>query len=245
MNTTASPLPPAPVARSAKTTPATRRRLLIDAPIRVFHWLLAASFAGAYLTGDSERWRLAHITLGYTMAGLIGFRLVWGLIGPPQARWAAQWRKLHALPEVWLSWRAARPNARQTQRAANTLAILAILLFSLISAANGYAAHADIGHFGGEWISEFHEFTAHATLATVVMHLCLILAGSVLLQTNLAATMITGRQVGAGPDTVKRNRIWLGALIAMAVTSYWVYAWQSAPAAEPAATTHTQQDQDD
>jgi cytochrome b len=40
-------------------------------PVRVFHWLMVASFAGAYLTAESERWRLLHVTLGYTMAGLV------------------------------------------------------------------------------------------------------------------------------------------------------------------------------
>ena len=29
-------------------------------PVRVFHWLMAASFAAAYLTAESERWRLLH-----------------------------------------------------------------------------------------------------------------------------------------------------------------------------------------
>ncbi len=43
--------------------------------MRVFHWLMVLAFAGAWLTGDGERWRLAHVTLGYTMAGLVGFRV--------------------------------------------------------------------------------------------------------------------------------------------------------------------------
>ena len=63
-----------------------KRILVWDAPTRLFHWLLAASFAGAFLTGDSERWRDIHLLLGYTVAGLIGFRLVWGLIGTRYAR---------------------------------------------------------------------------------------------------------------------------------------------------------------
>ena len=49
--------------------------------MRVFHWLMVLSFAGAYLTAESERWRLLHVTLGYTMAGLVAFRILWGLVG--------------------------------------------------------------------------------------------------------------------------------------------------------------------
>ena len=29
--------------------------LVWDAPVRVFHWLMVLSFAGAYLTAESER----------------------------------------------------------------------------------------------------------------------------------------------------------------------------------------------
>ncbi|MDP3835815.1 MAG: cytochrome b/b6 domain-containing protein, partial [Hydrogenophaga sp.] len=50
-------------------------RLVIDAPTRMFHWLFALSFVGAYRTADGERWRLLHVTLGYTLAGLLAFRV--------------------------------------------------------------------------------------------------------------------------------------------------------------------------
>ena len=57
-----------------------------DAPVRVFHWLLVLCFAGAYITADSERWRLVHVSLGYTMGGLVAFRILWGLTGTRYAR---------------------------------------------------------------------------------------------------------------------------------------------------------------
>ncbi|MDP2988857.1 cytochrome b/b6 domain-containing protein, partial [Hydrogenophaga sp.] len=60
-------------------------RLVIDAPTRMFHWLFALSFVGAYITADGERWRLLHVTLGYTLAGLLAFRVLYGLFGPRQA----------------------------------------------------------------------------------------------------------------------------------------------------------------
>jgi len=37
-----------------------------DLPTRIFHWALAASFAGAYLLSESERLRNVHVALGYT-----------------------------------------------------------------------------------------------------------------------------------------------------------------------------------
>ena len=47
------------------------RVLVWDAPVRVFHWLLALSFAGAYLSAEADGWRWLHISLGYTVAALL------------------------------------------------------------------------------------------------------------------------------------------------------------------------------
>ena len=81
---------------SPAARPATRRT--VDAPTRVMHWLMVLSFLGAYLTADGERWRLLHVTLGYTLAGLLSFRVVWGLIAPltlsgygTYNEWAGEW----------------------------------------------------------------------------------------------------------------------------------------------------------
>jgi cytochrome b len=57
-----------------------------DLPVRVFHWLLAASFAGAHVVSESERLRGVHVILGYTTLGLIAFRVMWGFVGPAFAR---------------------------------------------------------------------------------------------------------------------------------------------------------------
>jgi cytochrome b len=57
-----------------------------DILIRVFHWSLMVSFIVAYLTrtGKNE----LHIYAGYTVLGLIIFRVVWGFIGSRHARFS-------------------------------------------------------------------------------------------------------------------------------------------------------------
>src|SRR3990167_9866771 len=86
---------------SAASPAQAARRRVVDAPTRVFHWLFALSFLGAYLTADGERWRLLHVTLGYTLAGLLVFRVLYGLWGPPHARLSLLRRKLAGGP-AWL-----------------------------------------------------------------------------------------------------------------------------------------------
>ena len=52
-----------------------------DLLVRFFHWSLVASFTVAYLSEDD--WQNLHVWAGYTVLGLLVFRLIWGLIGTP------------------------------------------------------------------------------------------------------------------------------------------------------------------
>ncbi len=56
--------------------------------VRVFHWGLVAAFATAWLTADEVQ--PVHEVAGYTIAGLVAFRLIWGFVGSRHARltWA-------------------------------------------------------------------------------------------------------------------------------------------------------------
>jgi len=57
-----------------------------DPLVRLFHWTLVAAFTIAYLSGDE--WEDAHVLAGYTVAGLVAFRILWGFIGPKHARFS-------------------------------------------------------------------------------------------------------------------------------------------------------------
>ncbi len=57
-----------------------------DLLLRVFHWSLAIFFLLAYfLEEDSLR---LHVHVGYTITLLVLFRLIWGVIGSENARFA-------------------------------------------------------------------------------------------------------------------------------------------------------------
>ncbi|MEC8414367.1 MAG: cytochrome b/b6 domain-containing protein, partial [Pseudomonadota bacterium] len=58
-----------------------------DLPIRIFHWLLVLSICGSFITIQND-WMLAHEKCGLTILGLLAFRLIWGVIGYPTARFA-------------------------------------------------------------------------------------------------------------------------------------------------------------
>ena len=209
-------------------------RRMVDAPTRTFHWLFALSFLGAYLSADGEHWRMLHVTLGYTMAGLLVWRVLYGIWGPPQARLMLMWRKL--APGVkWLKSTASSEslgavNWRQGQNLLMALAVVALLALVLPITLTGYASFHEWGDFlGGDWVNEVHELVGDVFLFTVLAHLALIAALSFLRQKNLVKPMLNGQTEGPGPNLAKRNHAWLAILLLLAVLAYWSWEWQQSP----------------
>lgn len=222
---------------AAGSAPATRpARLMIDAPVRAFHWLFALSFAGAWLTAESERWRDLHVTLGYAFGGLLLFRVIYGLVGPRQARLTLLWHRVSGVGD-WL--RNASAGRVDLSRAATLGMGAAMLLLMAVAAPlvlSGYMGHVD-GLGMEDAMEELHEFFANAAMALVVAHLTLITLLSVLRRRNLATPMWTGRTPGPGPDLVKTPRGWLGVLLLVAYLGF--VGWQTA-LGDPGATPATQ-----
>jgi cytochrome b len=228
------------------TTPHTR--LMVDAPIRVFHWLFALSFVGAYLTADGESWRMLHVTLGYTMAGLLAFRVVYGLWGPPQARLALMLRKLKTAPQwvreaiahlthPWAGDVQVRSGATPWHQGQNLLlatAVVAILVLVVPLTLTGYATFNDWGDvLGGDGLEDLHGLLGDALLAGVLGHVALIAGLSLWRRKNLAQPMLSGRSQGQGPDLAKHNHSLLAALVLVAVLAFWTWQWQQSPNVPP------------
>jgi cytochrome b len=166
--------------------------LVWDAPVRAFHWLLVISFVGAYLSAESETWRLLHVTLGYTMGGLIGFRLVWGVLGTRYARFGSFVRGPSAVRSYVKGLVAGRPAHFIGHNPAGALAIVLLLLGAAI-VASGYAVYNEIG---GELLGELHEVVGNAMLVVVGVHMVGVAAASYLHRENLPRSMVTGVKQG-------------------------------------------------
>jgi cytochrome b len=192
----------------------TERILVWDAPTRVFHWLLAATFAGAFLTGDSERWRDIHLLLGYSFAGLIAFRLVWGLIGTRYARFRSFLFRPREVLAYACSLLSRSPRHYLGHNPLGSIVIFLLLGLGLVTALSGWAYYAELG---GEWLEELHEGAAFAMLGLVCVHIAGVVVSSLLHRENLVRAMITGRKSGAANQGIRRSYAWLGLLLAVAV----------------------------
>ena len=219
-----------------------RGTLVWDAPVRVFHWLLALSFAIAWLTAEGERWRLVHVTAGYTVAGLVAFRIVWGLVGSRHARFADFVRGPRAIASYFRSLLRGRPEQHAGHNPAGALAILALLALAALTVASGWASYLQVG---SEWLEDAHEALADAMLAVVVVHVLAVIASSWVHRENLVAAMIHGRKPVPPAEGIRRTWRAVAVLLLAAVLGFWFVQWQSAPAGGfPSGTPAAHRDED-
>lgn len=196
----------------------TTRILVWDIPTRLFHWLLAGSFAGAFLTAESETWRDLHVLLGYTVVGLIGFRLLWGLIGTRYARFSSFAFRPSQVVTYLKSLLSRSPQHYVGHNPAGSWVIYGLLLLGLITGVSGYATYNEIG---GEWLEELHEGAANSMLALVGVHVAGVLVSSLLHRENLVRSMITGYKTGE-PGLGLRRAHWLvGAGLLAGAVAFW------------------------
>ncbi|MEY3409727.1 MAG: hypothetical protein RIS02_1454, partial [Pseudomonadota bacterium] len=177
------------------------------------------------LTAESERFRLLHVSLGYTLFGLVVFRLLWGMFGPRQSRLSVAWRKLDALkelkndfqnfPEAVLKWNAQ--TFRKWTSLLLTLAAFSTFLVSIFITLSGYAIYNEIT---GDWMSEIHEFFGNFLLMAVLLHIALVMLLVLSKKSQGLRPMWSGRREGAGPDVAKSNHVWVSILLGMAVVSF-------------------------
>lgn len=160
-----------------------------DLPTRLFHWLLAASFATAFITSESEKWRDVHVLAGYTLAALIAFRILWGFVGGGYSRFAEFLPTPRKLIDYLKSLLAGKPRHYVGHNPAGAVAIFLLLGLGIAATASGYAA---FNEFGGHFMEEAHEAAANGMMAMVAIHLAGVIISSWLHRENLVLAMVTG-----------------------------------------------------
>ena len=191
-----------------------------DLPLRVFHWALAVSFIGAYALADSERLRNVHVMLGYTVLGLLVFRLAWGFVGTQHARFRSFAFSPLAAARHLRDELAGRAKRYVGHNPAGSWAIYGLLL---LGAATGISGYLTFNEVGGETFEEIHEVLANAWLLLVALHVLAVVVTSLAHRENLVRAMITGRKDGAADGAVPRSAAVLGVTLAAAVLGFWTW----------------------
>jgi cytochrome b len=182
-------MPPATATKpGASKGPAVR---VWDPFVRIFHWSLVALFIVAFVTGDEiER---VHIAVGYTIAGLVVARIVWGFIGPHHARFSNFVRR----PAETLDYMRKAVRGRAPRYIGHNPAggLMTIALLGMILAISGTGFMMTTNSFwGAEWVEDLHEGLVYATMGLIALHVAGVIVTSVEHRENLVRAMITGRK---------------------------------------------------
>ena len=198
--------------------PSTSRILVWDIPTRIFHWGLVLCFTLAYLTSESERWQLWHVTAGYTFGALLLFRLVWGVVGSRYARFAQFVRGPGQVLAYLRSLLTKHPDHYTGHNPAGAWAIMAILGLGLLTVLTGWASFNDYG----DWIGELHEGIVNVLLLIIGIHIGGVLMSSLLHRENLVRAMVNGYKRGVEVEAIRYPQWIVGILL---VSALLIFLW--------------------
>ncbi len=204
---------------------ALQKILVWDAPVRVFHALLAVSFAGAWLTAEADGWRLAHVTLGYTVAALVAWRILWGVIGTRHARFTDFVRGLAGIRSYLGQLLEGKAPHGVGHNPLGAVAIVLLLTLGVLAPLSGWGT---LNHLGGEALEEMHETLGSAMLLIVTGHLLGVGVGIWMHGRQLATSMVTGYKRGESSQAIPRARWVIGVLLIAGVLGFWLLQWKTA-----------------
>jgi len=197
------------MAQQLPDEPVQTRILVWDIPTRIFHWILVLCFVVAYLTSESERWQLWHVTAGYFFGALLLFRLFWGVVGSRYARFSQFVRGPRQVLAYLRSLLTRSPEHFTGHNPAGALAIVGVLGLGLLTVLTGWASFNDYG----DWIGELHEGIVNVLLLIIGIHIGGVLISSVLHRENLVRAMINGHKRGAAVEAIRYPQWVVGVLL--------------------------------
>lgn len=193
-----------------------RKMMSWDSPVFVSHWLTAISFCGAVLTQDGERFRQVHVTMGYTMLGVVAFRIIWGFIGSKYARFSTMTSRFTKVREHIQMLFCDKNQAIRGLQAIGFSAAYLLIFFVLLVSITGYLTFNEIGP---EIVSEIHEFVANLLMGLVIIHVGAILL-TALYQYLQKKSIDTEKKMAVLTNRVRPYR-WLAVMLVSLVVYFW------------------------
>jgi cytochrome b len=135
-----------------------------DLPTRLFHWTLVLAVIGLVVTGNiGGNAMVWHFRCGYTVASLLLFRLIWGVVG---GRWSRFSSFIYSPATVLAYMRGqGRPEHRVGHNPLGAGSVFLLLLFLAAQVATGLFSDDEIAASG-----PFAKFIANAKVSVITAY---------------------------------------------------------------------------
>ncbi len=206
-----------------------------DWPVRLFHWSLVALIAGSWASAQAGvEYMQWHMRSGYAVLALLLFRLLWGVWGSVNARFAGFVRGPRAVLTYARAWFSRQPQHYLGHNPLGGWMVILLLLVVAVQAGSGLFANDDIftegplagliGKDASDLLTFVHKLNFNLLLAVAGLHVV-----AVLLYLWRGENLLVAMSPGRKPAGVYRDRpglmapLWrAAACLALAAAAVWL-----------------------
>ncbi len=190
-----------------------KRTLVFDLPTRLFHWVFAACFIGAFAIGkfsdDEAAIYPLHAALGMIMILALVLRVIWGIVGTKYARFNSFKLNPADLIAYLSNMFSAKKPANLGRNPASSFAAIAMMIFAVLMGITGFNMAQGRG---GHDLKEVHEIISTLFLLVAGLHIVGIVIHTITQKDPIGLSMIDGRKTSIdGQNGITNAQVLTGA----------------------------------
>lgn len=183
----------------------TTRIQVWDLSIRLFHWALVAAIGYLWYSGEEGGDMTWHMYIGYTVLGLVTYRILWGLVGSHYARFKEFLRSPKATLRYALAFSKGKEPHFVGHNPLGGWMVIALLLLVATQGVTGLFTSDDIFTDGPlvhlvssdmvSTLSSIHKQTFDFILVAVALHVLAVIYHAVVKKDPIVPAMVTGKKI--------------------------------------------------
>ncbi|HEY0938839.1 MAG TPA: cytochrome b/b6 domain-containing protein [Steroidobacter sp.] len=203
-----------------------------DWPVRLTHWLFVLCIAVSWWSAEEHEMEW-HQYSGYTLLGLLIFRIYWGFVGSSSARFSHFLRGPAGVMAYLRESREAQRDAGHNPLGGWSVAVMLALMLAQVviglfvtdvdGIESGPLSHL-VSFATSRTLAEIHEVVFNVILTLIGLHITAILFYLLVKRDNLIVAMLTGRRRNVRMNAMRPVPVWRvipGIVLASGVV-WWV-----------------------
>ena len=210
-----------------------------DLPIRLFHWALLIAVVASFLSVELLEAIDTHVVSGIVVCSLLVFRIIWGFIGSPTARFWSFFPTPSKLIR-YLKSTVYEKNNTVGHSPLGALSVYAMLASLIVQAGSGLFMDDDIfttgplNQFASQSLIDLaiqvHDINSVVLQTLIAMHILAILFYLIKNKINLIGPMISGNKIVQNNESIEQAGLtqtyWIPFLVAVVISvsiGYWLF----------------------